>query len=63
MQKSVIYEHGCEVCCCCLKCLKTIKKIIYFSEEKKGYFNEVKTILIEYHYVLNADLFTDTFAA
>ena len=63
IQESVIYEQDGEVCCCCLKCLETIKKRIYFSEEKKGYFNELKTILIEYYYVLNADLFTDTFAA
>ena len=62
-KKSVIYEHDGEVCCCCLKCLETIKKRIYFSEEKKGYFNELKTILIEYYYVLNADLFADTVAA
>ena len=62
-KKSVIFEHNGEVCRCCLKCLKIIKKRIYFSEEKKGYFNELKTILIEYYYVLNADLFADTFAA
>ena len=62
-KKSVIYEYGGEVCCCCLKCLKTTKKRIYFSEEQKGYFNELKTILIEYYYVLNANLFANTFAA
>ena len=47
----LIYENEGEVCCCCLKCLKTIKKRIYFSEENEGYFDELKKILTEYYYV------------
>ena len=59
IQKSLIYENEGEVCCCCLKCLKTSKKRIYFSEENEGYFDELKKISIEYYYVRTANLFAD----
>ena len=60
-KKSFTYENKGEVCCCFLKCLKTIKKRIYFPEENEGYFDELKKILIEYYYVRNANLFADVF--
>ena len=40
-KKGVTYEHDGKVCCCCLKCLKAIRKRIYFSEKKEDYFNEL----------------------
>ena len=60
-KKSLIYENEGEVCCCCLKFLKTIKNRIYFSEENEGYFDELNKMLIEYYYVRNANLFADVF--
>ena len=37
--------------------------MIYFSEEKEGYFDELKKILIEYYYVWGTNQLADTFVA
>ena len=51
--QSITYEENNEICYCCSNCRNEIQLRTNFSDETLGYFSELKTLLIQYYYVVD----------